>query len=90
MGPLQLAVTWYKIRHAGEQAVHSQDEKGSQLEKIGQRLQVLSAVVPNKNHLKRTKTCSSFNNSLKLFLLVLYEQCCPRGRLGIAVLKILE
>ena len=22
MGPLQLAVTWYKIRHAGEQAVH--------------------------------------------------------------------
>ena len=22
MGPLQLAVTWYKIRHAGEQAAH--------------------------------------------------------------------
>ena len=22
MGPLQLAVTWYKIRHAGEQATH--------------------------------------------------------------------
>ena len=22
MGPLQLAVTWYKIRHAAEQAVH--------------------------------------------------------------------
>ena len=22
MGPLQLAVTWYKFRHAGEQAVH--------------------------------------------------------------------
>ena len=22
MGPLQLAVTWYKIRHAGDQAVH--------------------------------------------------------------------
>ena len=22
MSPLQLAVTWYKIRHAGEQAVH--------------------------------------------------------------------
>ena len=22
MGPLQPAVTWYKIRHAGEQAVH--------------------------------------------------------------------
>ena len=22
MGPLQLAVTWYKIRHAGEQAIH--------------------------------------------------------------------
>ena len=22
MGPLQLVVTWYKIRHAGEQAVH--------------------------------------------------------------------
>ena len=22
MRPLQLAVTWYKIRHAGEQAVH--------------------------------------------------------------------
>ena len=22
MGPLQLAVTWYKIRHAGEQAPH--------------------------------------------------------------------
>ena len=22
MGPLQLAVTWYKIHHAGEQAVH--------------------------------------------------------------------
>ena len=22
MGHLQLAVTWYKIRHAGEQAVH--------------------------------------------------------------------
>ena len=22
MGPLQLAVTWYKLRHAGEQAVH--------------------------------------------------------------------
>ena len=22
MGPLQLAVTWYKIRHVGEQAVH--------------------------------------------------------------------
>ena len=22
MGPLQLAVAWYKIRHAGEQAVH--------------------------------------------------------------------
>ena len=22
MGPLQLTVTWYKIRHAGEQATH--------------------------------------------------------------------
>ena len=22
MGPLQLTVTWYKIRHAGEQAAH--------------------------------------------------------------------
>ena len=22
MGPLQLAVTWYKIHHAGEQATH--------------------------------------------------------------------
>ena len=22
IGPLQLAVTWYKIRHAGEQATH--------------------------------------------------------------------
>ena len=22
MGPLQLAVTWYKMRHAGEQATH--------------------------------------------------------------------